>query len=617
MRFKIISLISTVYNLGFLSVFSVLVYRLKKKFSLINLHTKHYNYNFKEEFLINKNFNFKNIKLSNLDFSEYKIFGHITRELNKEINWHENIIDNKFIRNDIIWYKIPHFSKKTGDIKLYWDISRFTWLPVLATKIILNYNVTQNKNLLQDLLNSWVKSNPVYFGVNWVCGQECSFRLMNISLAQLIFNNFSINNNLLMFYDGHLRRIYNTFSYAIAQNNNHSISEASALFICGSILNHNNIKGVKYSNKGRKNLENLVDKLILNDGTFSQYSTNYHRLMLDTLCFVEIIRRKLKLPKFSDMFYFKLNKATNWLFQFINLNTGKVPNLGGNDGSNFFLCFNKDVNNYLFSVELSAAVFLNSNVNHKLTNKLYFEILNIKKCDNLIKQNELNLFIDGGFNLINYPEAKVLFRFPNFVFRPSQSDILHIDLFIDNNNFLPDSGSYSYTDNSHDQLYDLSESFGHNTVSFDDLSQMKKYSKFLYINWPKYNFLHTNKFKKQYLYFGSGYTHFNGSVHNRIVKSKKNELIVIDLLRGIKKHADLKWRVNLENLSYTVKNNKLVFESKENLNKKMEIFINNKNYTVNLIDGFVSKKYSEKSKIKILNIRLAARNIRVKSTFSW
>ena len=277
----------------------------------------------------------------------------------------------------------------------------------------------------------------------------------------------------------------------------------------------------------------------------------------------------------------------------------------------------KDVNNYLFSVELSAAIFLNSNVNHKLTNKIYFEILNIKKCDNLVKQNELNLFIDGGFNLINYPEAKVLFRFPNFAFRPSQSDILHIDLFIENNNFLPDSGSYSYTENSLDQLYDLSESFGHNTVSFDNLSQMKKYSKFLYINWPKYNFLHKNKFKKQYLYFGSGYTHFNGAVHNRIVKLKKNELIVIDLLKGIRKHADLNWRINLEDLSYTVKNNKLVFESKENLNQKMEFFINNKEYSINLIDGFVSKKYSEKSKIKILNIKLTARNVRAKSTFKW
>ena len=39
----------------------------------------------------------------------------------------------------------------------------------------------------------------------------------------------------------------------------------------------------KNGKKGKKILEMLVRRLILSDGTFSQYSLNYHRLMLDSL----------------------------------------------------------------------------------------------------------------------------------------------------------------------------------------------------------------------------------------------------------------------------------------------------------------------------------------------
>ncbi len=81
-----------------------------------------------------------------------------------------------------------------------------------------------------------------------------------------------------------------------AQNNNHAVSEAAALFIGGIWLRSLFAKGEgnrsseKWARVGRASLERLVDRLVFKDGGFSQYSTNYHRLMLDTLSQVECWR---------------------------------------------------------------------------------------------------------------------------------------------------------------------------------------------------------------------------------------------------------------------------------------------------------------------------------------
>ena len=129
---------------------------------------------------------------------------------------------------------------------------------------------------------------------------------------QLILAKFIVDQHLvyspsfITFIKNHCERINATISYAIAQNNNHGTSESAALYIGGVILieisgidEKLNKKAIKWYKKGKALLENRVDALILNDGSFSQYSTNYHRLLLDTLNIVEFWRVKLKKSSFK------------------------------------------------------------------------------------------------------------------------------------------------------------------------------------------------------------------------------------------------------------------------------------------------------------------------------
>src|SRR3546814_7985904 len=93
-------------------------------------------------------------------------------------------------------------------------------------------------------------------------------------------------------------------SYAVAQANNHATSEAAALFIGGSWLAANGSRaGESLVRRGRQHLEKQVARLVEEDGSFSQYSLNYHRVLLDTLSIVEIWRRHLDLARSEEHTY--------------------------------------------------------------------------------------------------------------------------------------------------------------------------------------------------------------------------------------------------------------------------------------------------------------------------
>src|SRR5207237_687517 len=130
-------------------------------------------------------------------------------------------------------------------------------------------------------LADWTEHNPAYKGHNWKCAQEVSFRVMHLALASLVLGQTAtppaaLVDLLVM----HLARIEPTIAYARAQQNNHGTSESAALFIGGSWLARmGRPQGARWAEQGRRLLEDRVARLIAADGSFSQHSVNYHRLM--------------------------------------------------------------------------------------------------------------------------------------------------------------------------------------------------------------------------------------------------------------------------------------------------------------------------------------------------
>lgn len=442
------------------------------------------------------------------------------------------------------WWQIPDFDPAVGDIKLIWELSRMDWVLALAQR------VRQGESGAVDRLNTWMADwcshNPPYQGPNWKCGQEASMRVMHIACAALLLGQVNdASPGLRELISLHLQRIAPTVQYAMAQDNNHGTSEAAALFMGGSWLALlGDAQGARWAATGRRLLENRVNRLIGAQGTFSQYSLNYHRLMMDTLSMAECWRRHLDLPVFSQSLRDRALAAAKWLHALIDPDTGDGPNVGANDGARLLQLTNSSYRDYRPSVQLAMVLFGGQRAyNTQGTWDHAAQWLGVVLPDAVTPKPGNLQADDGGFAVMRQGKAMALLRYPRFRFRPSQADALHLDLWLDGKQFLRDAGSYSYNSEPQWQTY-FGGVTGHNTVQFDGREQMPRLSRFLLGDW-----LRTEKFEplvtnNDSVRVGAGYCDGQGARHHRQVQLQDGQLCVNDQVHGFKRRAVLRWRLS-------------------------------------------------------------------------
>lgn len=479
------------------------------------------------------------------DGGEYPLtyFGWHTTQHRAPPNWHQNSFSSVTAQANLPWWQIPDFDPKLGDIKTVWEASRFDWVIHFAQQA-LQGNETALDNL-NHWLSDWCTHNPAYYGVNWKCGQETSIRVMHLAFAALLLQQHQQASPALQtLIKAHLQRIAPTIHYAIAQDNNHGTSEAAALFIGGSWLKQlGDNAGLKWQNLGRKWLENRAKRLIEADGSFSQYSVNYHRVMLDTYSMAEHWRQCLKLPPFSATQYQQLQRATHWLYHMVQAETGDAPNLGANDGARLLPLSNTDYRDYRPSVQLAMALFCQQNVYGKdgsWNESLYW--LNIPVPQQQTQQPPSMHVPNGGYSLLRKGSTFALLRIPNFRFRPSQADALHVDLWLNGENLLRDAGTYSYNAGDETTRY-FGGTASHNTIQFDDRDQMPRLSRFLFGEWLTAQDITTVHEIDDTVITAAGYRDYQKAYHHRTVSLSPQQLSVTDKVADFKHKAILRWRL--------------------------------------------------------------------------
>lgn len=441
------------------------------------------------------------------------------------------------------WWEIPDFDPAVGDIKLIWELSRLDWVLAFAQRAR-----NGDKAALAQLnawLADWCSNNPPYRGPNWKCGQEASIRVMHLAMAAILVGQ--MQHTLIGLRDLvhlHLRRIAPTIQYAVAQDNNHGTSEAAALFIGGSWLASLGVaEGVGWERLGRRWLEERAARLIGKQGSFSQYSLNYHRLMLDTYCMAEVWRKHLALPEFSARLKDRALAATQWLRHMVNPHNGDGPNIGANDGARLLQLTDAVYRDYRPSVQLGMALFCNERAyvaDGPWNNVLRW--LDVPVPSAIASDRACLVADDGGFAVLRRSGVATMMRYPRFRFRPSQADALHVDLWLDGDNLLRDAGSYSY--NTEQKWMDyFSGTSSHNTVQFDNRDQMPKLSRFLFGSWLQTSTIEPLVEDAQGAQFGAGYLDRQKVSHHRQIRLCGTNLKVVDKVAGFKLKAVLRWRL--------------------------------------------------------------------------
>lgn len=513
-------------------------------------------------------------------------------------DWHSNLLTGKQIAEpDRAWWRIPDFDPAVGDIKQIWEASRFDWVLAFAQRARKGDAASYER--LERWLADWSARNPPYCGPNWKCGQEASMRVMHLAMAAVMLGQVdTASPALLELVRLHLQRIAPTLRYAMAQDNNHGTSEAAALFIGGSWLSRKGVAGgARWAALGRKWLENRAARLISLDGTFSQYSVTYHRVMLDTYCMVEVWRRRLALAAFSGQMAVFMQAATRWLYVMTRPENGDAPNLGANDGARLLQLTDTDYRDFRPSVQLAAALFwgMRAYAEDGAWNQP-LRWLGVDVPERVFTPGWLELFDDGGFGVLRRGDVLAVLRYPLFRFRPSQADALHLDLWVGGRNLLRDGGSYSYnTEPKWLNYFGGTES--HNTVQFDDRDQMPRLSRFLFGDWLRTIEHEGRREAADALTYGAAYRDRQGAYHRRRVALAGDALHVQDRIEGFARKAVLRWR--LEPGEWQVEGH-CVRNGAHTLRVQADVPL----VRFELTTGWESRYYLEKTELPVLEIEV-------------
>ncbi len=511
--------------------------------------------------------------------------------------WQTNPFSGKTIDTPRLpWWELPDFGLNIGDIKTIWEASRFDWVLAHATRAKAGDESAIKQ--LNTWLADWCAKNPSYCGPNWKCGQEASIRVLHLAMAAKLLGQETMCPALLQLITAHLFRISPTLSYAIAQDNNHGTSEAAALYIGGSWCKKHGVpQGKRWARKGRQLLENRIQYLIAPDGSFSQYSLNYHRVLLDTLSMAEIWRRWIDDREFSPLFYQRTRAATSWLYAMVDPHSGDGPNLGGNDGARLLPVAETDYRDYRPSVQLTMALFYKQRAyaaegvyNSPL--RWYGIPLPSKCADKPISRQ----FSDGGYAVLRNKAMVAILKYPQYRFRPRHCDALHLDLWKGSDNILRDGGSYRYNAELHWQNY-FTGAPGHNTIEFDGREQMPRLGRFLRGAWLSARDIKFANTSETDISASAGYCDWKGACHHREVRLHLHGIEVKDRVRGFASRAVLRWRLQPGNWRLEGKS---VAGEVCTLQIKASVPI----VRFELVNGWESRYYYKKTSLPVLEVEV-------------
>ncbi len=531
-------LLATCFRLGLTNVFSVFLYRLLKRVG-------YYRYRLPLADPVRGPFFTETCAEPGGKF-QLAYFSHHELEVASPPDWFLNPWSGSTAPDTTRhWSRIPDFISGLGDIKTVWELSRFDWLPCLAWR----YREGEHEllGIMELWLRDWCRKNPPNGGINWKCGQEAALRCLNLLVAALAVDNRfkQPEKGFLSFLETHLQRIVPTLRYAMAQDNNHVISEAAALYVAGHYLARQGNTprqrkaGFKWAVLGRRQLENRIQRLIAADGSFAQHSLTYHRMVIDELACVELFRRKMGLPVFSTRFYLRMQAAVDWLAWMVDPVSGDGPNLGANDGTCLFNLKRTPYRDFRPSLQLGAAVFLEKRVATPAGRHPLLELFGLETATLplLAEKSGCRLMRDGGYAVIRRPGGSAILRLPIYRFRPSHADALHLDIWHDGINWSRDCGSYSYNTEAELMRF-FPGTAAHSTVAFDQRDQMPRLGRFLFGAWlqPKTIDCRDN-------FMQVSYQDKEGACHQRDVQWSENLWVVTDTMAGFRNEAVIRWHL--------------------------------------------------------------------------
>lgn len=370
------------------------------------------------------------------------------------------------------------------DIKFIWEPARFGWAFTLGRAYWLAPPAVrggQRRSKAETYAETFWKyfetferGNPPCCGPNWMNGQEVAIRLLALVWCAQVFDSAVSTTHsrrvaLARSVAQHAARIPATLVYARSQNNNHLVTESAALYTAGLALGEPSWKDL-----GWRWLNRALQNQIGSSGEYIQHSTNYHRLVLQAALWVDAILRNRR-ASWPAPTLGALARASHWLFSTLDPVSGRVPNLGPNDGALILPLDTSAFHDYRPTVQAAARAFLRTALPPGPWDELSLW-LGLRPAKHTAGSEAY---------VADHPRGRASWaylRATQFRSRLSHMDQLHLDVWWKGLNLAQDAGTYLY-DAPRPWDNPLVLTRVHNTVTVDGLEQMARAGRFLTLDW--------------------------------------------------------------------------------------------------------------------------------------
>jgi Heparinase II/III-like protein/Heparinase II/III N-terminus len=399
--------------------------------------------------------------------------------------WFQNPVTGQSVSPHQPWTQMRFASPDYGDLKFILEPSRF----LFVYPLVRAYALSGDERFPQAFWNAiedWARHSPPMAGPLWICGQECSLRILAWSFALHAFIHSPSTTServalLVSMIAAHAWRTAQTLGYARSQRSNHLITEAVGLWTAGTLYPELREAEV-WRNLGAHLLQEAVLDQITPEGVSQQHSFNYQRMILHLLLWTLRLAEIHSAPLHEDI-RARAQTALDFMRHWVDRVSGLAPNYGSDDGSLILPLALGSYRDFRPLLQLGAAVLNRPALKAGLWDEaaLWFGVKPAvaKKTAPVSPSSAAT-----GYFRLGDENSWALIRAGRYTRRPFQADQLHVDLWWQGINLARDAGTYLYN-GPPPWNNGLAGTAVHNTVMVDHRDQMRRAGRFLWVDWAQ------------------------------------------------------------------------------------------------------------------------------------
>jgi asparagine synthase (glutamine-hydrolysing) len=412
-------------------------------------------------------------------------FGQLSYACGFPPQWFRNPVTGQSVSTNQSWTQMRFASPVYGDLKFILEPSRFLFVYPLARAYALSGD-ERFPEAFWRAIEDWAYQSPPMAGPLWICGQECSLRILAWSFALHAFIHSPSTTRergalLLSMIAAHAWRTVQTLGYARSQRSNHLISEAVGLWTAGILCPELEDAEV-WRNLGEHHVREGVVDHITPEGVSQQHSFGYQRMILHLLLWTLRLAQIHKVQLHAEI-HARAGAAYDFIRQWVDAESGLAPNYGSDDGTLIFPLASSPYRDFRPLLQLGAGV-----LNHPAIcpgpwdeARLWFGVTPVAAPETPTKNVPAS---ETGYFRLGDQNSWAMIRAARYTRRPFQADQLHVDLWWRGINLARDPGTYLYNGPA-PWNNGFAGSSVHNTITVDRQDQMRRAGRFLWVDWAQ------------------------------------------------------------------------------------------------------------------------------------